>query len=138
MPATFRLLELALEDIATSWRDDGEHEGDDIGLPLDEGIDAEQVDSAASLNVVGNLTDEVLVGVEGERTSAGETDDGCIVDFMLKAARIATEFLDEDAFTVKAQFSPMMKPSQAELDRAASAHKDALEQLVNSFATGKV
>ena len=57
---------------------------------------------------------------------------------MLKALRIATEFLDEDAFTVKAQFSPMMKPSQAELDRAASAHKDALEQLVNSFAKGKV
>ena len=43
MPATFRLLELALEDIATSWRDDGEHEGDDIGLPLDEGIDAERL-----------------------------------------------------------------------------------------------
>ena len=66
MPATFRLLELALEDIATSWRDDGEHEGDDIGLPLDEGIDAEHIDSVASLNVVGNLTDEALFGCWGE------------------------------------------------------------------------
>ena len=34
-------LELALEDIVTSWCDDGEHGGDDLGLPLDEGVDAE-------------------------------------------------------------------------------------------------